>query len=138
MKLRAILIVIGSLILTVCDESNSAVEQAGALAAEQWLSIVDSGSYEESWGEAGPLFQSQISRTSWVNALESIRQPFGANTTRSLVTAEYNSKLSGVPDGEYIVAIFEASFAQKKNAIETVTVVMSGTGEWKVLGYFIK
>ena len=49
-----------------------------------------------------------------------------------------NSTLSGVPDGEYVVTTFEASFAQKKNAIETVTVVLSGSGKWKVVGYFIK
>ena len=138
MKLRVILIIVACLILTGCDTSNSAVEQAGAQAAEQWLSIVDGGSYEKSWVETDPLFQSQMSKTDLVNALGKIRQPLGANISRSLVEAESSSTLSGAPDGEYVVTIFEASFDQKKSATETVTVTMSGNGKWKVVGYFIK
>ena len=138
MKMRVLSIIAGCLLLIGCNSSNSEVEQAGAQAAEQWLSVVDSGSYEESWIETAPLFQSHVSKTKWVEIIGNTRQPFGANLSRSLVKAEYSPTLSGAPDGEYVVSKFDSSFEQKASAIETVTVGLSNDGKWKVMGYFIK
>ena len=138
MKIRIISIIVGCLILIGCNASNSEAEKAGAQAAEQWLSIVDSGEYAQSWVESAAFFQANVSQTEWVKKLENVRQSFGASLDRSRAKAEYSSTLPGAPDAEYVVVKFEASFEQKAIAIETVTVVMSDEGRWKVIGYFIK
>ena len=138
MRLRIISIIVGCLILIGCSASNSESEKAGAQAAQQWLSIVDSGAYAQSWVESAVFFQANISQAEWVRKLENVRQSVGENLERSLVKADYTSTLPGAPDAEYVVAVFKASFKHKVNAIETVTVAMSDEGRWKVAGYFIK
>jgi hypothetical protein len=42
------------------------------------------------------------------------------------------------PDGEYVVIQFEASFENKKSAIETVTPMLDKDGNWRVSGYYVK
>ena len=136
--MRVLSIFVGCLLLFSCSASNSEAEREGARSAEQWLTIVDSGAYAESWAESAVLFQSSIAQTDWVKILGKVRQPVGANLDRSLEKAEYTSTLPGTPDGEYVVATFSASFEKKAKAIETVTVAMSDEGKWEVVGYFIK
>ena len=46
--------------------------------------------------------------------------------------------LPGAPDGEYVVLQFDTSFANKKEAVETVTPMLDKDGKWKVSGYYIK
>ena len=136
--MRVLSIIIGCLLLFGCSASSSEAEKKGAQSAENWLTIVDSGAYEESWGESAALFQSSITQAEWVRILGKVRQPLGANLDRSLEKTEYASTLPGTPDGEYVVTTFSASFEKKTKATETVTVAMSDEGKWKVAGYFIK
>lgn len=138
MKIRLISMIVGCLILIGCGASNSEAEKAGAKAAEQWLSIVDSGAYAQSWAESAVFFQASISQNKWVKTLENVRQSLGANLDRSLVKAEYATTLPGAPDAEYVVVVFKASFKHKASAIETVTVAKSDEGRWKVAGYVFK
>lgn len=106
-------------------------------AAQSWLAVVDSGEYLKSWGETGNLFQSQLSDSQWTNALNNARKPLGKKISRKETSADYKTSLPGVPDGEYVVIVFQSNFENKKNAIETVTVVFE-KNQWRVIGYFIK
>ncbi len=136
--MRVILMIVGCVMLLGCGASYSEAEKAGAYSAEQWLVIVDSGAFEDSWVESSTFFQSKVPQSEWVKMVGKARQPFGANLDRSLEDAEFSTTLPGAPDGEYVVAIFKASFEQKASAIETVTVARSDEGKWRVTGYFIK
>ena len=138
MKVQFVSIITACLLLVGCSASISEVEKAGAQSAERWLTIVDRGAFKESWVESATLLQSKVPQSEWVKMLGNARHPFGANLSRTLEKAEYNSTLSGAPDGKYVVATFESSFEQKANAVETVTVALSDEGKWKVAGYFIK
>ncbi len=66
------------------------------------------------------------------------RKPFGELVSRELKSAEAHKTLLGAPEGEYVVLHFTTSFANKKDAIETVTPMLAEDGKWKVSGYFIK
>ena len=68
----------------------------------------------------------------------SVRKPLGELVSRKLKSATFAKSLPGAPDGEYVVLQFDASFENKKEAIETVTPVREKDGKWKVSGYFIK
>jgi hypothetical protein len=46
--------------------------------------------------------------------------------------------LPGAPDGRYVLIEFASSFASKKEAVETATVMLETNGEWRVSGYFIR
>jgi hypothetical protein len=117
--------------------SGEAEEQA-IKAAEGWLGLADQGKYEESWKEAATLFRSAVTVEQWQQALDGARKPLGELKSRKLMGAEYTTSLPGAPDGEYVVIQFDASFENKKTAVETVIPMKDEDGKWRVGGYFIK
>jgi len=116
------------------DEGKEAAAKQSAL---EWLALVDRGEYEASWKAAASLFRSQIDSAKWDSAVAAVRRPLGAVEERHFQSARYTRELPGAPDGEYVVLQFKTKFANKADAIETVTPAMDG-GTWKVSGYFIR
>ena len=107
-------------------------------AAEAWLALVDAGNYTESWNTAAAYFKGAVSRDQWKQSLTAVRKPLGDTISRKLSGATYTTSLPGAPDGEYVVLQFEASFQNKKSAVETVTPMKDKDGAWRVFGYYIK
>jgi para-nitrobenzyl esterase len=110
---------------------------ADLTAARAWLGLIDSKSWEQSWSAAGTIFKSQISAAGWASASQHAREPLGALSSRSLKSVIKTSSLPGAPDGQYEILQFQASFAQKSDATETVVLAHEPSG-WKVDGYFIR
>lgn len=113
-------------------------EQQAQAAAEQWLGLIDAGSFGESWQSAAPIFQKAVSQSDWKASLEVARKPLGTLLSRQLKSARFTKALPGAPDGEYVVLQFKTAFSNKRVAIETVTPMLDRDGKWKVAGYFIK
>jgi hypothetical protein len=70
--------------------------------------------------------------------VQGVRGPLGALQDRRLAGAEYTSTLPGAPDGEYVVIQFQAKYANKASAVETLTPMKDSDGVWRVSGYFIR
>lgn len=113
-------------------------EAAAAAAAEKWLALVDEGKYTESWDEAAGFFKGAVTKEQWQQSLAGVRKPLGKTLERKLSSSQYATQLPGAPDGQYVVIQFNASFENKKSAVETVTPMMDEDGLWRVSGYFIK
>ncbi len=111
---------------------------AAVEAARSWLGLVDANEYGKSWQEAAAYFRRAISKDKWIQALNGARLPLGGLVSRKLKSAVYATSLPGAPDGEYVVIQFDAAFANKQMAIETVTPMKDPDGVWRVSGYFIK
>ena len=107
-------------------------------AAKNWLNLVDSGKYGESWDAAGGYFKSMVQKEDSVSKVSGVRGAMGNVKYRKLISSRYATSLPGAPDGEYVVLTFNSSFANKKKATETVTSMKDKDGEWRVVGYFIK
>jgi hypothetical protein len=107
-------------------------------AAEAWLALIDSNQFSVSWDHAASLFQGAITQANWEYALNAARTPLGALQSRKLKSVTFTRTLPGAPDGEYVVIQYDSQFAKKNAAIETVTPMRDGDGQWKVAGYFIK
>ena len=107
-------------------------------SAEQWLSLIDAGKFAESWKTAAEYFQATVSQDQWQRLLDAVRKPLGALVSRQLKSAKYTKSLPGAPDGGYVVLQFETTFANKKDAVETVTPMLDKDGRWRVSGYYIK
>lgn len=126
------------LILSLCISSIAqAGEPTGSIAAKEWLKIVDSGKYVESWQKSDAFFQSQLPESKWDAALKSVRSPLGQVHSRSELDAKEYSSLPGVPKGKYLVIQFQTEFQHKKSATETLT-LSKNSGQWLPIGYFIK
>ncbi len=118
--------------------SNPQAEAKAVPAAEAWLSLVDGQQYGESWEEAAQFFKGAVQKEQWNQTMQSMRKPFGKNLSRELLSKQYHTALPGAPDGEYVVIQFQASFENKKTAVETITPMLDKDGQWRVSGYFIK
>ena len=107
-------------------------------AARAWLALTDEGKAQESWAEAASLFRRAVSPEQWAQALDAARAPLGALERRELREARPAKELPGAPDGDYVVFQFDAAFAHKRAAVETVTPMRDADGRWRVSGYFIR
>jgi hypothetical protein len=133
------------LFISACShktESNvTDIPQAKAAAqkaAEQWLALVDAGSYAESWKTAAGFFQAAVPQDQWGHTIAAVREPLGDLVSRQLKNAQYTKSLPDAPTGNYVVLQFDTSFANKKGAVETITPRLDPDGQWKVSGYYIK
>ncbi|HTY23782.1 MAG TPA: DUF4019 domain-containing protein [Desulfomonilaceae bacterium] len=118
--------------------ADSEKETAAVAAAEKWLAVVDQGRYAESWQEAAEYFRTAVGKEQWEQALLAVRKPLGNLISRKVKSTTYTTSLPGAPDGQYVVIQFETSFANKKDAVETVSPMMDKDGKWRVSGYYIK
>lgn len=134
MKLLLALII--ALVLPASAIAADASKEA-ADGAMSWLVLVDAGKYDQSWSEASKFFQQHVTATQWAAAVKSAREPLGALVSRPAPLVQLTKSLPGVPDGDYAIVQFHATFATRADALETVTMMMDGDA-WKAAGYFIK
>ena len=109
-----------------------------ALAAiGEWLKLLDAGDYPACRSSAAALMRGAVSEEQLTQALRAALVPMGTLLSRSLTAAESHETLPGAPDGRYWVIRFAASYANKKQAVETVTAIWDGDA-WRVSGYYIR
>jgi hypothetical protein len=135
-QISTVLAIIGMSVDPVSAASKP--EAAAQKSAEQWLSLVDADKFAESWKTAATIFQAAVSREQWKRSLATVRKPLGGLISRELKSAKYTKSVPGAPAGEYVILQFDTSFANKKEAVETVTPTLDKDGQWKVSGYHIK
>jgi len=124
---------------SVTSQSAKKPEDLAQASAQSWLALTDAGKYAESWQEASTLFRSAITQTIWVvDKITPARAPLGKVLSRRLKNATYTKTLPGAPDGEYVVIQYDTSFENKKEAVETITLMLDKDGKWRVSGYYIK
>ena len=119
-------------------KADEEAEQQALEAAEQWLDLVDTGNYAESWEEAAEYFKSAVQKMQWQQTIKAIREPLGGVQSRDATWWQYTTSLPGAPDGEYVVIQFTTVFENKSSAVETVTPMLDQDGRWRVSGYYIK
>jgi len=120
------------------EQKGRTAEREAIRASEDWVALVDSGKYAESWKVAAAAFRSSVTQEKWESAMKSVRDPLGKLQTRKLDTAKYTAVLPGIPNGDYVVLLFESSFEHKAVAQETVIMSQEKDKEWRVAGYYIK
>jgi len=113
-------------------------EEDAVQAAQEWLALVDAGDFSGSWEQSAELLKKAVTKEQWKQAMEATRKPLGDAVSREVAATQYVTSLPGAPDGEYVVIQFKSSFANKKEAVETVTPMKDPDGVWRVSGYFIK
>jgi hypothetical protein len=137
-SVAAVLMFIVLIVAVVSMGAEPAKEKAAVAAAEKWLALVDGGKYGESWKEAAAYFRGAITQEKWDQSLQAVRKPLGKMVSRKVAAKDYQTTLPGAPDGQYVVILFETSFENKKDAIETVTPMLDRDGKWRVSGYYIR
>jgi uncharacterized protein Usg len=122
-------------VTTAADDTRTAT---AIRAAEDFLLLLDTGQYGQSWDVAASLFKKQVPKEAWIRQVGGLLSSVGMVRDRAIASAEYRTDLPGAPDGEYVVISYRSSFAAKENAVETVTPMLDDDGQWRVSGYFLK
>jgi len=112
--------------------ATSPATSVEAVAARHWLELVDQGRWEDSWKATGSSFQRLNTVRVWADTSKKVRVPLGAVVSRTLLSQE---SLPAPPSG-YEVVKFRTSFANKADAVETVTLDREGSA-WRVVGVYI-
>ena len=107
-------------------------------SAEQWLELVDSGAYGESWERAAMPVRDAMPRLHWEVTLQELRKKLGGVVRRKLRSATYAKDPPNAPPGEYVVIQYDTAFEVRGLAMETITPVRQPDGSWRVSGYFIR
>jgi opacity protein-like surface antigen len=134
---RTLLLAAGALAWAPAAHAADAPREAHQ-AAERWLALVDAGDHAGSWQQAGAMFKGAMDEQRWTRSVGAVRGPLGALRERRPRSAETQPTLPGLPDGQYVVLAYDAAFAHKAAAVETVTLVKEPDGAWRVIGYFIR
>jgi hypothetical protein len=121
--------------MSACSQDKKVVAEG---AASNWLKLVDSGNYAQSWDDTGNVLKANVARDQWQELLVRNRAPLGSLISRKLKSAEYTTQLPGAPDGQYVVLQYESSFEHKNSASETVTPALDKDGKWRVCLYTVK
>lgn len=122
----------------VRDQSDKPEVQAGLSAAAEWLALVDAGNFTGSWATAAAYFRAAVPQDQWITSLNAFRVPMGAQVSRKVKTSHFETSMPGAPDGQYVLVQYDTSFANKKAAVESATVMLETNGIWRVSGYFIR
>jgi len=106
-------------------------------AAMEFLQLVDSEKYAESWEASADLMKEKVTRQDWVEKLTKARTLSGELIKRSEKDASYSTSAQDSPEGEYIALTFDSKYKRAASVSEYVTVMLEGD-RWRVAGYFIQ
>lgn len=127
-------VLVSALALTFVSAAASSAEAEAS--AREWLALVDTQKYGESWTASGSIFRSNVDQAKWIEMVGSVRKPLDPLEKRTLGTVNQTKSLPGVPDGDYAVVQFRTSFRNKADASERVVLAMED-GQYRVVGYFL-
>ena len=138
------ILVLGLLALTALPQAASGPAPTATTAAapahsevvgvaRQWLGLLDQGRWDESYRATGASFQKNNTLKVWTDVSLQARAPLGAMISRTLVSHE---NLPAPPHG-YEVVKFRTSYANRAEAIETVTLDREN-GAWRIVGVMIE
>ncbi len=118
--------------------TQAGADHAAALAAVQWLVLLDKGDYPGTWALTGAAFRNAVTADEWTSAAMGTRGRMGVLRERKNKSVQLSNSLPGVPDAEYAVVQFDTVFEKKEKAQESLTLVREPDGIWRVVGYFVR
>jgi len=132
----------GASVMAVETPPVSAGELAAAVgpatsAAEQWLKLLDTGRFDDSWSDAADVFRQAVTREDWTAQLASMRGTLGKTVMRLLKTSDFSTTVRGGPSGEYVTLTYLTQFEKAPPALETIITARGTDGSWRIAGYNI-
>jgi hypothetical protein len=125
-------------------------EDSAQAAAEAWLKVVDGGDYPASWDLAASVLKGAVKQAEWNELVGGVRGPLGGLVSRSLKSREYAEKAPPTTrviggrvytwggNAPHVTLVFDAAFAKKAPAVETVVSVKDADGVWRVSWYTVR
>ena len=125
------------LLAGMVNAADTDQEKAAVIAAEEWLSLIDSGRYSDSWEKAGTSLKDSVSQKKWVQLVQPVRDPLGTIISRKIKAKTDRPALPGAPDHKAIVIRYVSKFKNMNLADEMVTLSLARDGQWRTTGYWL-
>ena len=119
------------------NDPHAADELAAERQALGFLGYLDQGRFADSYAYTGMLIRTQLDRDAFSAQIQKARVGTGAFQSRELIDSAYSTTVPGAPEGQYVILHYHASFANRPDSVETVTLTFA-KGYWRVVGYSIK
>ena len=131
-----------SLLLIVMPVLNKTPSQQIAdksvLAAAEFLFLVDTEEYAESWEVSSAALQTMLTQQAWSEKISELRSFLGPVVERAHQNIAYTDDAIDVPSGEYVVMTFVSKFELRERVTETITLLLGDDNRWQVAGYFLR
>jgi hypothetical protein len=119
------------------NDPHAADELAAERQALGFVGYLDQGRFADSYAYTGMLIRAQLDRDAFSAQIQKTREGTGVLQSRELIDSAYTTTVPGAPEGQYVILHYHASFANRQDAVETVTLAFA-KGYWRVAGYYIK
>jgi len=119
------------------NDPHAADELSAQRQALGFLGYLDQGRFADSYAYTGMLIRTQLDRDAFSTQIQKTRVDTGALQSRELIDSAYSTTLPGATEGQYVMLHYHASFANRPDTVETVTLTLA-KGYWRVVGYYIK
>lgn len=137
-----LLLLFTSLLLIVIPVYNKTpsqqVAEKSVLAAAEFLFLVDTEEYAESWKISSEVLQKMLPQKVWSEKISELRTFLGPIIERVQQSISYTDDASDVPRGEYVVMTFVSKFELRERVTETLTLLLGDDDQWQVVGYFLR
>jgi len=131
-----------SLLLIVIPVYNKTpsqqVAEKSVRAAAEFLFLVDTEEYAESWQVSSEVLQKMLTQEAWSEKISQLRTFLGPIVERVHHSISYTDDASDVPTGEYVVMTFVSKFELRERVTETLTLLLGDDDQWEVVGYFLR
>ena len=131
-----------SLLLIVMPVLNKTpsqqVAERSVLAASEFLFLVDTEEYAESWEISSATLQKMLTQQAWSEKISELRTFLGPVIERAQNNITYTNDATDVPTGEYVVMTFISKFELRERVTETITLLLGDDNRWQVVGYFLR
>ena len=131
-----------SLLLIVMPVLNKTpsqqVAERSVLAAAEFLFLVDTEEYGESWEVSSAVLQKMLTQQAWSEKISELRTFLGPIIERVQQNIAYTDDATDVPSGEYVVMTFVSKFELRERVTETITLLLGDDNRWQVVGYFLR
>jgi len=114
------------------------VSQQSMRAGLNFLLLVDTEEYAESWEVSSDILKEMLSVEEWVGRIAKIRDFLGPIIERTHSQIAYTDSASDVPEGEYVILTFISKFEFRERVIEKLTLMLGPNDRWQVVGYFVR
>ncbi len=135
-----LLLRLGGALCLMCVAGSALAQDPRTIAVQSasraWLALVDRGDAQAAWNAGGKKFQAALTAPLWEAELKKEQSRNGRATQRTVGPTRFQSRLAGMPDGEYAQILFRTSFANRSNGSETLSLEREADGQWRVIGYF--
>jgi len=114
--------------------SDKAIE-AARKAAENWMSLWDSGKYKESYAELTSFTKEVFDEKTWSAERTTARKSFGKLKSRKIIQIQLIKSLPYIPDSSGAIFWYLSSYENQEKVFESFSVILEKNGAWRVANY---